>query len=288
MFHKIGLGTWTFGGKVERNPDNNDAADIEAIQNALRAGIKHIDTAQYYANGKAEELVGEAIKGFNRQELFIASKVIKQLDYYNVLRHCEGSLKRLGLDYLDLYYVHMPNPEIPISETAKAFNTLMDRGLIKNIGISDALNKTMDEYRAHLNHPVFASQNQYNLIAREPQVNGHWEYCKKHKIHAIAWRPIQLPVPLYNVEPLYKRGIYKMLDDMADKYGRSNVQITIRWLTQQDNMHIVFKTANPEHLKEIMDAQSFDISEADMKELTDNFPHQETISFISSGRQPML
>ncbi|MDR1026613.1 MAG: aldo/keto reductase [Lactobacillus sp.] len=288
MFPKLGLGTWMMGGRAEPDPNNDDAKDIEAIQNALNAGIKHIDTAKLYANGKAEELVGQAIKGYKREDLLIATKIHRELNYDDVLRNCEASLKRLGLDYIDLYYVHMPMPSIPIKETARAFNKLMERGLIKNIGISDALNETMDEYQANLDYKIFASQNQYSLIAREPQFNNHLEYCKKNNIHFVAWRPIQLPAPAFNIEPMYKRGAYKLLDDMADKYGVKNAQIAVRWLTQQDNVNVVFKTTNPEHLKEIVDSGNITISPEDMKNLADNFPRQEKISFTSSSRQPML
>lgn len=288
-FYKIGFGTWEFGGRGTPNPDNNDAEDIQNIQNALRAGIKHIDTAASYAAGKCEELVGEAIKDFNRQSLFIASKIkADQLNYDNVLKNCELSLKRLGLDYLDLYYIHHPNPQIPIEETAQAFNELHKRGLIKNVGISNAKVETMQKYQTHLNQPIFASQCQYNLIAREPERVGLLEFCRQHHIHFIAWSPIQLPAPALGIEPLYKRGVYPLLDEIAGKYGKKNAQIAIRWLIQQKNINIIFKSTNPEHIQEIIDTQNFSLSDDDMRNLSENFPRQESTSFINSHYRPMI
>ena len=287
-FYKIGFGTWEFGGRTEPDPNNDDAKDIQNIQNAIKSGIKHIDTAEYYAGGKCEELVGQAIKDFSRNDLYIATKVRDiKLSYDDVLKNCELSLKRLGLDYIDLYYVHLPNPNIPISETAKAFNELKRQGLIKNIGICNAKVETMKNYQNNLDYPIFASQCHYNLIAREPQRTGLLEYCKENNINFIAWRPIQLPVPSMKIEPLYKREVYPILDKLADKYDKKNAQIAVRWLTQQENVNIIFKSTNPLHIQEIMDTKNFELSPEDFKNLTDNFPRQEDTGFISSGKKPL-
>lgn len=125
-FYKIGFGTWKTGGTTEPDPNNDDKADIAAIRSAIDNGIVHIDTAELYAGGKAEQLVGQAIAPYNRADLFIASKVREtKLNYNAVLENCAQSLDRLGTDYLDLYYVHKPNPAIPVAETAAAFNELI-------------------------------------------------------------------------------------------------------------------------------------------------------------------
>lgn len=287
-FYKIGFGTWEFGGRGQPKPDNDDAKDIESIQYALKAGLKHIDTAESYANGKSEELVGKAIQGFNRKKLFIASKVRDiKLGYDDVLRNCELSLKRLGIDYLDLYYVHYPNSNIPVCETAKAFNDLHRQGLIKNIGICNAKIETMKDYQNSLDAPIFASQCHYNLIAREPQRTGLLNFCKDNNIIFIAWSPIQLAAPFLGIEPLHKRGVYPLLDEIADKYGKKNAQIAVKWLTQQNNINIIFKSTNPEHMKEILDTENFLLTDEDMKILRDNFPRQEDVSFISIYKKPL-
>ncbi|MEM3898074.1 MAG: aldo/keto reductase, partial [Nitrososphaerota archaeon] len=120
----IGLGTWMIGGGT--SPDySRDRDAIEVIRYAIELGITHIDTAEMYGGGHAEELVGEAIRVFKRDEVFIASKVWHtNLRYDDVLRACERSLKRLQTSHIDLYYIHWPSDVIPLSETMRAMERL--------------------------------------------------------------------------------------------------------------------------------------------------------------------
>ena len=114
----FGLGTWKMGGDVNYNPNNDDEADIKAIKKAIDMGITHIDTAEKYAEGHAEKLVGKAIKGYKRSKLFIVSKVAESnLKYDDLINSCKKSLERLGTDYLDLYLIHGPSLTIPIQES---------------------------------------------------------------------------------------------------------------------------------------------------------------------------
>ncbi|MDR1693655.1 MAG: aldo/keto reductase [Lactobacillaceae bacterium] len=287
-FPKIGFGTWTLGGRREPNPNNDDAADISAIKTAVKMGLRHIDTAALYAGGKTEELVGAAAKDFRRVDLFVASKVLSsRMRYDEVLQECENSLKRLNMDYLDLYYIHFPSSEIPHEETARAFNRLRAEGLVKNFGICNAKIETIESYQRHLDAPFFASQNHFNLIAREPQKTKLVDYCLENKIHFIAWRPIQTDLPERNIKSLASRGAYPLLDEMADKYGKTNAQIAVRWLTRQENVSIIFKSGKPEHIREIIDAQDFKLLPEDWKSLSDNFPRQEAVGFDSRGPLPL-
>src|SRR3989344_6753693 len=97
----FGLGTWLMGGDLNFDPKNDDQADIKAIKTAIDCGIIHIDTAEKYAQGHAEEIVCQSIKGYDRSKLFVVSKVdFINLNYESVLKSCEGSLKRLQTDYL--------------------------------------------------------------------------------------------------------------------------------------------------------------------------------------------
>lgn len=289
MFPKLGFGTWQFGGRSEPYPNNDDESDVCAIQNAIQLGLTHIDTAESYANGKTEELVGIAIKKFHRPELFITTKVRDiKLGYDDIMKNCELSLKRLGVDYLDLYYIHKPNLDIQASQTAKAFNRLLSEGLIKNIGICNAKIETIENYQKYLDAKFFASQNHYNLIVREPVKKGLVDYCANKKIHFIAWRPIQLPVPELGISSLTKRGEYLLLDSIADKYHKTNAQIAVRWLTQQNNVSTIFKSANIQHIKEILDTENFTISDEDWQKLELDFPFQRNVGFTSGGDMPLI
>ena len=169
-----------------------------------------------------------------------------------------------------------------------AFNELYKRGLIKNIGICNARIETMKEYQEHLDYPIFASQCQYNLIAREPQRIELLKFCKDNNINFISWGPIQLPARELGIESLHKKGAYPLLDEIADKYGKTNAQIAVRWLTGQDNVNIIFKSTNSEHIKEILETTDFVLSDEDMQDLRDNFPRQEDEGFIGGTKTPLV
>ena len=147
-----GLGTWEMGGRKEVDPNNDDNADIEAIKNGINLGITHLDTAENYANGHSEELLGEAIKNFDRSKLFIVSKVGRtKLKHDDLIKSCKESLQRIGTTYLDLFLIHAPSLEIPIEESMKAMNELYDEGLIKNIIKGNIIKGDLDFIKVDIN-----------------------------------------------------------------------------------------------------------------------------------------
>lgn len=271
------------GGDVTPNPNNDDKKDIDAIRYAINKGIFHIDTSESYAGGKSELLIGEAIKSIPRHKCFVATKVREyNLSYSRVIDSCKKSLKRLDTSYIDLYYVHKQNSNIPIQETAKALNKLFDMGLVKHIGLSNVGVETIKEYSRLLNSPVYAVQNQYNLVCRESQRKGVIDYCKQSGIQFIAWRPILLSYP-EAVDPYYNTGTYKLLDKMAIKYNKTNTQIVAKWLLQQAGVSIVFKSSNKKHIDEILDTEKFELSARDWKVLDKYFPVQKDLGCTADG-----
>jgi len=265
------------GGDVTPNPDNDDERDIEAIRYAISRGIRHIDTSESYAGGKSESLIGQAIKPFARDECFVATKVREyHLDHDAVLESCRQSLLRLDTSYIDLYYVHKQNPAIPVAETAGALNELVDLGLVRHIGLSNVGVATMERYSALLRRPLYAIQNQYNLVCRESQRKGVIDHCRREGIRFIAWRPILLSYP-GAADPHYRAGTYELLDAMAAKYHKTNAQIVARWLLQQDGVSIVFKSSTKQHIDEILDAAAFELSAEDWEALDEEFPVQKDL-----------
>ncbi|MCW1299456.1 MAG: aldo/keto reductase, partial [Candidatus Parvarchaeum sp.] len=119
----------------------------------------------------------------------------------------------------------------------------------------------------------FAEPNQYNLVCRESQRKGVIDYCKKNGILFIAWRPIMLLYP-GAPDPFYPLGTYKLLDEIAKKYNKTNVQIAVKWLLKQDGVSIVFKSSNKQHIDEILDVENFQLSDEDWERLNREFPVQ--------------
>lgn len=133
----LGLGTWKMGGNFQ--PDRSrDREYIEAITYAIGKGITHIDTAELYGAGHAEELVGQAIKKFERKKLFITTKVSPHhLSYQGIVDACGRSLKRLNTSYIDLYLIHWPNPLTSMKNAMSAFDDLVKDKKIRYIGVSN-------------------------------------------------------------------------------------------------------------------------------------------------------
>lgn len=264
----FGLGTWEMGGRAERIANYSDEEkDIFALQTAIKMGVNRFDTAEIYAQGYTEEILGKAIKDFDREKLFITSKVAKfNLKYDEVIKSAENSLKRLNIDYLDLYLIHAPDPEVPIEETMKAFDYLKDNGKIKNIGVCNFGVESFKKAQAVTKNKIVLNQVHYNLIFREPVLKGVLEYCQNNDVFLEAWRPLQKG-------DLAKPGI-TILDEMCKKYNKTQSQIAINWLISQKNVITLAKTSNVKHLEDDLGALGWEMNKSDIDLLMKNFPIQ--------------
>ena len=262
----IGLGTWNMGGRG--SPDyRDDERLIEAIRYAVELGMNHIDTAEMYAAGHAEELVGEAVKQFSRDEVFIATKVWpSNLRYEDVIRSCRRSLERLQLKYVDLYMVHWPNPRIPLQETMKAMENLVKDGLIRYIGVSNFDVELLEEaMNALKREEIVANQVEYSLEAREVE-RELIPFCERNGITVTAYTPLgkgRIPAEAASNKP---RG--KILAEMAQRYGKTTVQIALNWVIWRPNVITVPKAARKEHLEENAGAAGWRLTEEDYKRLS--------------------
>lgn len=264
----LGQGTWRLGGVSERDPENDDARDVAVIRRALDAGLTHIDTAEMYAGGHAEELVGEAIRGVERSRLFLTGKVWKShLGGDGPLRAAEASLRRLGVDAFDLYLVHQVNPEIPLKETIRAMNRLQREGLARNIGVSNFSLDRLKQAQALSEVPIVANQLHYNLQVREIELSGLLDFCQETGVMVIAWRPL--------------RGVdcsVPLLTELAARYGHTPRQLALNWLISQPGVVTIVKASDPLHLAENVGAVDWRMVEEDVERLRREYPDRRAVS----------
>src|ERR687892_1651515 len=173
----IGMGTWMIEG---RSRDAERRA-IEALQLGLDLGMKHIDTAEMYGNGRAEELVAEAVDG-RREEVFLVSKVLpSNASYEGTLKACKRSLKRLKTDFIDLYLLHWPGP-YPIEETMRAMEKLVAEGLVKFIGVSNFDVEELSAAERSLKNERMACDQVLHHLGYRGIERHLLPYCTEHEI----------------------------------------------------------------------------------------------------------
>ncbi len=258
----IGLGTWLIGGGS--SPDYSmDMEAIEAIRYAIELDMTHIDTAEMYGGGHAEELVGEAIKSFKRDEIFIASKVWHtNLRYDDVLRACERSLRRIQTSYIDLYYIHWPSDVIPLSETMKAMERLYKDGKIRYIGLSNFSPTQIEEARSYLSTTdVVAIQAEYSLYNRK--IEGDViPYCFRNNLTVVAYSPLARGALLADLRKPMERRV-KLLMELAEKYSKTPVQIALNWVIWHDQVIAIPKALQRQHLEENAGAAGWKLTKED-------------------------
>lgn len=260
----LGLGTWLIGGASEADY-SKDEQTIQAIKSAIDLGYNHIDTAEYYGNGHCEELIGEAIKEMDRPSLFITSKVWEtNLKYEDVISSAKRSLRRLGTDYINLYLIHSPSSTIPIKETMKAFDYLVDNKMVKYIGVSNFKVSQLIEAQKHSKHKIVANQIEYSLLTRNKgkysgNINMESEtipYCQENDIIVMAERPIERGLILKS---------HPLLESLEIKYGKTKAQIAMNWLISKKHVVTIPKSTNVNHLKENLGSMGWQMDKSDIE-----------------------
>lgn len=262
---KLGIGTWEMGGR--QNPDkSDDVMFINAIRFALENGIRHIDTAEMYGNGHTEELVANAIKGYAREKLLLTSKVSgENLGYKALLNAAKNSLKRLKTDYLDLYLLHWPNPDVPLAESMKAINELLEKGLIRNFGLSNFPVDLVKEVMQLTDAPIITNQLEYNLFTRnngritEDAESRIIPFCLENNISIMAWRPVLKGAKNALQQP--------SITEIAERHNATNMQIALAWLLNKPLMLAIPKMTSEKHILENIAAASIRLSEVEMQVL---------------------
>lgn len=265
---EIGIGTWSgLWGSSDRPTKDTVIEDQckNALRHSISLGATHIDTAEVYGAGHAEELVGKVISDYDRSSLFITSKVAgSNLGYGQVLESCQQSLDRLSTDYIDLYLIHWPsNSDVPIAETMRAMDDLVDQGKIRHIGVSNFSLEQLIEAKKATRHGVVAIQVEYNLLRRD---NGRHSggaesevlpYCQEEGIFLIAYCPLAKG-ELSGTEK------HPIIDQLAKKYSVTNSQVALAWLLSKDNVVVIPQSTNVEHITQNVQASGLEISDEDL------------------------
>jgi diketogulonate reductase-like aldo/keto reductase len=238
----LGLGTW-------KNEDPE--ACTNAVATALDAGYRHIDTAQAYGN---EEHVGRGIERADvpREDVFLATKVWNEnLGYDDVLDSTETSLRKLGVDSVDLLYVHWPAGAYDPEDTFRAFDELYDDGKIDRIGISNFPPEYVNDAIDHTDNPIFANQVEIHPLLPQPELREH---CIDHGIEVVAY------------SPLARGGVFEApeLTEIAEKHGVSEARVSLAWLREK-GITAIPKATSEAHVRDNWASLNLDLDTEDVE-----------------------
>ena len=290
------------------------AADpVEALATlnlAIERGLNFFDTAKHYGDGKNEELIAQAIKG-RREDVVIGTKfgTIVAADGSRsvsgrpdlIPEACDGSLQRLGTDYIDIYYLHRVDPEVPIEETVGGMAKMVEAGKVRHLGLSEAGPATLR--RACAVHPIAALQTEYSLWSRDPETEL-FDTCRELGIGFVAYAPLGhgfLTGGVKSMEALGEKDVrhryprfeagnfeanlklLETVEQMASDKGCKTVQLALAWiLAQGDNIIPIPATRRRTHLEEIVAAAEVVLTEQEASELDEIF----SVDAVSGLRWP--
>ena len=269
MLPEIGLGTWKYRGGAE------------PLRHGVKLGAFLIDTAEMY---RTEDVVGEAVRGM-RDRVFIATKVLGgHLRYDQVLGAAEKSLRRLGVDCIDLYQVHWPNSRVPISETMRAMERLVDTGQVRYIGVSNFSVEEMEEARAAMTkHPIVSNQVIYSLRRRGIE-RDVLPYCQRNRMTVLAYTPLASgslapdsasggrKTPGRATRLMGRNQGIETLQGIANETGKTPAQVALNWCVSHPGVIAIPKSNSLARTEENCGASGWYLSSEQLDRLDQTFP----------------
>ncbi|CAG8999305.1 MAG: Aldo-keto reductase IolS [Candidatus Celerinatantimonas neptuna] len=299
LIPRIGLGCM---GMSEFYGQSDRTQNLAVLNRAVELGYRHFDTADMYGMGENENLLGEFLQTQPREQLFIATKFgIKRNRSGTLKRTIDGSrdyirrslhdsLKRLKLDYIDLYYIHRRDSTTPIEETIDTLAKLKQDGLIRGIGLCEVSLKTY--LKAHRVHPITAIQSEYSLLSREPE-QGILPACQEHGTTFVAYSPMsrglltakitasrlhqtgdnRTHLPRFNHENLeHNLSLVEMLNVLAKQKHCTTAQVALAWvLHQSSHIHIIPGTRQEKYLIDNWQSQNIHLTDEELRALQQHF-----------------
>jgi diketogulonate reductase-like aldo/keto reductase len=250
----VGQGTWLMGDS------RNRGTEVATLRAGIAAGATHIDTAELYGN--AEDLVGEAIKGLRREDLFIVSKVLpSNASHKGTIRACETALRRIGTSYLDVYLLHWRG-STPLEETMGALEALVEQGKIRALGVSNFNVADLEEAESALTKGRIAC-NQVLYHLEERHIDGELiDHCAKHNIAVVG----------HGRFPRSGGAGGQALAAVAARHGATPRQVALAFLSRKTPLFTIPKASSVAHAQENAGALTLRLEPADLKELDAAFP----------------
>ena len=259
----IGFGMWddvaqtvkdTGGRPLDRDIDR-DAAQLAILHQAINLGYRHFDTAEMYAAGHSETILGRALLEQERSDFVVTSKVsAENLAYDDLLAACERSLDRLQTSYIDMYLIHWPNPEIPIADSFRALNHLVNLGKIRHIGVSNFDVPLLEQAVQLCETNLATNQVYYGLLNRKPQENGTLKFCQENKVVLTAYAPLRGGVLTHQT-----------VVEIADRIAATPSQVALNWLIRQPEVITIPHSSNEQRQKDNLEATNIQLSESDVQ-----------------------
>ncbi|WP_092120410.1 aldo/keto reductase [Desulfonatronum thiosulfatophilum] len=293
---RVALGTWAIGGWMWGGTDEQES--IRTIHAALDKGVNVIDTAPVYGFGRSEEIVGKALKEYGRREnVRIATKaglnwtadgqVFRDCTPERITKEIDESLQRLGVDHIDIYFVHWPDPTVPIEETAQVMNNLFKQGKIGSIGVSNYSTAQMDAFRGEA--PLHLCQPPYNIFEREIE-QDILPYCKTNNIALMTYGVLCRGLlsgkmrrdrefkgdDLRKADPKFQQPRYDQylaaveeLKALGSKKNKGLLPFAVRWVLDRDVEIALWGGRNPDQMEPLAEIEGWKVDSEIMQRVED-------------------